>query len=120
MSNVSLVKKQRASKTALKRLSTAKSFMDRNEREKFLDELFRALWGFVSDKLGIPVSELSKESAGDALRHRGVDSSLIDDLMNATDDCEFARFAGSSGKNEQALYEQGLSVITKLENSIRS
>jgi hypothetical protein len=120
LSNVTLLKSERASKTALKRLSTAKGFMDLKERDKFLDELFRALWGFVSDKLGIPVADLSKQTASEALERKGVPKELIDDFIRSTDACEFARFAGSSGSDEQTLYKQGLSVITRLENTIRS
>lgn len=119
-SNVSLMKQQRASKTALKRLSTAKGFLDRQERDKFLDELFRALWGFVGDKLGIPVADLSRDSAAIALREKGVSEAMIESFLKATDDCEFARFAGSAGLSESSLYQQGLDIITQLENAIKS
>ncbi len=117
--NVGLVKQQRASKTALKRLSAAKTFMDARERDKFLDELFKALWGFVSDKLGIPVADLSKETAGSALRSKGVHEELIQEFIRATDNCEFARFAGNTTNDEEALYHQGLAVITQLEERLR-
>ena len=120
LKNVGFVKQQRASKTALKRLSAAKSFMDARQRDKFLDELFRALWGFVSDKLGIPVSDLSKETAGNALRSKGVPEELVQSFISATDNCEFARFAGNTTNDEEALYHQGLTVITQLEEQLKS
>ncbi|MEY4595455.1 MAG: hypothetical protein RIQ47_1865, partial [Bacteroidota bacterium] len=120
LKNVGFVKQQRASKTALKRLSAAKSFMDARQRDKFLDELFRALWGFVSDKLGIPVSDLSKETAGNSLRSKGVPEELVQSFISATDNCEFARFAGNTTNDEEALYHQGLTVITQLEEQLKS
>jgi hypothetical protein len=121
MSNTGWVKSQRASKTALKRLSLAKKHLDNNQRDLFLDELSKSLWGFVSDKLGIPVSDLSKETAGQALMNKAVPESLVRDFIETTDSCEFARFAGSlsgTGNDIAALYEKGLTVITQLEQSI--
>jgi hypothetical protein len=120
LSDIVLLKRERASKTALKRLSTAKGHLDRKERDKFLDELFRALWGFVSDKLGIPVSDLSKQTAVEALEQRGVQRELIDSFLQSTDACEFARFAGSAGSDGESLYRQGLEVVTRLENALRA
>src|SRR6185503_9425890 len=66
-SNITLLKSRRANKVAMRRLSAAKKFLAQNKGENFLDEMFRALWGFVSDKLQIPVSELSKENVSLAL-----------------------------------------------------
>jgi hypothetical protein len=121
MSNTGWVKSQRASKTALKRLSDAKKHLDNKQRNLFLDELSKSLWGFVSDKLGIPVSDLSKETAGQALMNKAVPEQLVKDFIETTDSCEFARFAGSnndSGSDIASLYEKGLTIITQLEQTI--
>lgn len=119
MSNISLVKSQLARKMAMKRLSESKKHLDRNEKDKFLDELSHALWGFISDKLGIPASDLSRESAADGLRVRNVPESLIASLHSTLDQCEFARFAGGTAKEPSALYADGISIITQLEESIK-
>lgn len=119
-SNQSLLKSQRANRVALKRLSQAKKLLATNEKEKFLDEMFRALWGFVSDKLQIPVSGLSRESASEALAARNVEPELIRQFSDTIDSCEFARFAGSTGDSNEVIYQKGIEVISKLEQAIRS
>ena len=119
-SNQSLLKSQRANRVALKRLSQAKKLLATNEKEKFLDEMFRALWGFVGDKLQIPVSGLSRESASEALAARNVEPELIRQFSETIDSCEFARFAGSTGDSNEVIYQKGIEVISKLEQAIRS
>jgi hypothetical protein len=117
-SNIGLVKSQRANKVARKRLSTAQKYLATNEKEKFLDEMFKALWGFISDKLQIPVSELSKESASNALRLKNTPEDLINQFTETIDSCEFARFApGMAGSNEE-IYRKGINAISKLEQTI--
>jgi len=117
-SNVGLLKSQRANKVAKKRLSAAQKHLASNNKEKFLDEMFKALWGFISDKLQIPVSELSKESASQALRSKNISEELITQFTETIDSCEYARFApGMVGSNEE-IYRRGIDVIVKLEQAI--
>ena len=103
----------------MKRLSAAKKYLTSNEKEKFLDEMFKALWGFVSDRLQIPVSGLSKESASEALAERKVPLELIQQFNETIDSCEFARFAGSTGDSNEVIYQKGIDIISKLEQSVR-
>ncbi|MCX6292463.1 MAG: BatD family protein [Bacteroidetes bacterium] len=119
-SNTGLLKSQRANKVAKKRLAAAQKFLTINEKEKFLDEMFRALWGFISDKLQIPVSELSKESASESLRSKNIPEQLVTQFNETIDSCEYARFApGMTGSNEE-IYRKGIEVISKLEVEIKS
>ncbi len=117
--NKILVKSQRANKAAMKRLSAAKKYLSSNDKEKFLDEMFRALWGFIGDKLQIPVSDLSKEKVTAELELKKVDESLIKQFTNTIDSCEFARFAGGIADSNEALYQKGIDIISKLESSIK-
>ena len=117
-SNIGLLKSQRANKVAKKRLSAAKKFLASNEREKFLDEMFKALWGFVSDKLQIPVSELSKESIAQSLTSKHVPQELISHFIETIDHCEFARFAPGMTESNEDIYNKGIDVIVKLEQAI--
>jgi hypothetical protein len=119
MGNMSLVKSQRANKAAMKRLSAAKKYLSSNEKEKFLDEMFRALWGFIGDKLQIPVADLSKEKVASELTQRNVDESLIKQFIETIDSCEFARFAGGIADSNESIYQKGIDIITKLESSIK-
>jgi len=115
-----ILKSRRANKVALKRLSIAKKLLNANEKEKFLDEISKAMWGFISDKLQIPVSDLSKESATEALLKQNVDEALIKEFTSTIDSCEFARFAGSEAGSLESLYQLALGSISKIEESARS
>jgi hypothetical protein len=115
--NIGLLKSQRANKVAKKRLSAAQKYLASNNKEKFLDEMFKALWGFVSDKLQIPVSELSKESASQALRSKNISEALIGQFIETIDNCEFARFAPGMAASNEEIYKKGIDVISKLEQA---
>jgi uncharacterized membrane protein len=117
-SNVSLLKSRKANRVAKKRLASAKKLLDENKRDLFLDEMFRVLWGFVSDKLQIPVSELTKENVSNALAARKVSDESIKKFIETLDSCEYARFApGMAGSNEE-IYRMGMDVISGLEEEI--
>lgn len=119
-SNVGLLKSQRANKVAKKRLSAAQKYLAANDKEKFLDEMFKALWGFVSDKLQIPVSELSKESASDSLQSKKVSEELIQQFTETIDSCEYARFAPGMAASNEDIYKRGIDILSKLEQAIAS
>jgi len=116
--NVTLLKSRRANKVAMKRLSAAKKHLNENNSEKFLDAMFQAMWGFVSDKLHIPVSELSKENVSLALESRKVSEQTISQFIEVLDACELARFARSTAASNQEIYSKGIAVISKLEEEI--
>lgn len=117
-SNVSLLKSRRANKVAMKRLSVAKKFLAEDNTEKFLDAMFQALWGFVSDRLQIPVSELSKENVSLALTSRNVSQASVELFIKTLDACELARFAKSIAASNKEIYQEGIDVISKLEEEL--
>lgn len=118
--NTGLMKSRRARKVALKRLSNAKKYLSASEKEKFLDEMFKSIWGFLSDKLSIPVANLSKETAVAALENLKVPQEMIQELSAAIDSCDMARFAGVAAESNESLYQRGLAIITKLEDHLRA
>lgn len=75
-SNIAKMKNKKANKVAVKRLKTAGSLLRDNKKEEFYDEVLHALWGYVSDKLNIPLSQLSKDNIESELQHYGVGKSL--------------------------------------------
>ena len=78
------------------------------------------MWGFISDKLQIPVADLSKESAAEALLLKKVPTGLVEDFTNTIDKCEFARFAGSTTESHEMLYKSAFESISKIEESVRA
>ncbi|MBR2609350.1 MAG: tetratricopeptide repeat protein, partial [Bacteroidales bacterium] len=87
----------------------------------FYEELHKALLGFVSDKLNIPVAELSRDRISEALSENGTDSQRVDSFIGLLDACEFARYAPSAGNEAMtAHYNTALEVISSIDSSMKS
>lgn len=119
-SDLSLVRNRKAGKVAAKRLHAASVCLKNQQTDKFYEEILKALWGYLSDKLVIPVSELTRTNAAAALAGRGIDDEKIRNMNSILDTCEFARFAPSaSGTEAEKIYEEASQFIRSVENSIR-
>lgn len=118
--NVVQTKRKKANSVATKRLKTVRKLMTENKKDEFYDETFKALCGYVGDKLSIPVAELSKDNIASQLRERGVNDQIINLLTKLISDCEFARYApgDDSGRMDQ-IYNESAAVIGQMENSIK-
>ena len=109
-----------ASKAATKRLKTARKLMAENNATAFYEETMKALWGYVGDKLNIPVSELSKDNVREKLTVRQLSNELIDQFLHTLDDCEFARFApGDPADTMDKIYASAEEVINKMESELK-
>lgn len=118
--NVAKVRTKKANKVTVKRMKQAGKLLAANEKDAFYDEVLKALWGYISDKLSIPVSQLSKDNIEEELRKYGVAEDLIKEFLNALNSCEFARFApGDANQAMDKVYTDSLEVISKMENSIK-
>ena len=118
--NVAKMRTKKANKVAIKRMKLAGKLLSENKKDAFYDEVLKALWGYISDKLNIPVSQLSKDNIEDELTNHGVSEELIKEFLNALNDCEFARFApGDENQAMDKVYSSSIEVISKMENSIK-
>ena len=118
--NVTLVKTKKANSVAVRRLKKAKTLLRENRTNEFFDETLKAVWGYMSDKLNIPLSQLSKDNISNELSRRGCDDALVADVLDLLNECEFARYApGDTGATMEKVYRMALDVIGKMENSIR-
>ena len=118
--NVAKMRTKKANKVATKRMKLAGKLLSENKKDAFYDEVLKALWGYISDKLNIPVSRLSKDNIEEKLRNHGVSEELIKEFLNALNDCEFARFApGDENQAMDKVYSSSIEVISKMENSIK-
>ena len=118
--NVAKMRTKKANKVAIKRMKLAGKLLSENNKAAFYDEDLKALWGYISDKLNIPVSRLSKDNIEEKLRNHGVSEELIKEFLNALNDCEFARFApGDENQAMDKVYSSSIEVISKMENSIK-
>ena len=113
------VRGKRANKIATKRLKKAARLMKDNKPGEFYDEALRALWGYVGDKLNIPVEQLSRENISDRLNARQVDEEVIRQFIEAIDECEFERYAPGDPKgNMSKVYQTAMSAIEKIEEGM--
>ncbi|HJD94342.1 MAG TPA: BatD family protein [Bacteroides togonis] len=118
--NVARVRTKKANKVAVKRMKQAEKLLAANKKDDFYDEVLKALWGYISDKLNIPVSRLSKDNIEEELLKYGVSDDLIKEFLNALNSCEFARFApGDANQAMDKVYTESFEVISKMENSIK-
>ncbi|MCD4834090.1 MAG: BatD family protein [Bacteroidales bacterium] len=118
--NIILVKNKKAKKFARKRLKKASGFMKLNQRETFYEELVKALWGYISDKLGIPVANLSKDNVRSEMLNRKVDEQYIEQILSIIDRCEYARYAPVTEETKMdTLYKDAIKVISKLQQKLK-
>ena len=119
--DVAGAKNRKATKMAMKRLRLAGTFLRQNLYTAFYEELHKALLGFMSDKLNVPVAELSKERIAEILSEGGVPASLIDSFVGLVDACEFARYSPSAGNEAMtAHYEAALDVISSVDSNMKT
>ncbi|MGD9558344.1 MAG: BatD family protein, partial [Mangrovibacterium sp.] len=118
--NLQLMRTRKANKVARKRLKEAYGFMKKHQAGQFYESVLRAYWGYLSDKLNIPVADLNREKAAETLSLRGVDQPTIAGFIGLLDTCEFARYAPSAaGGTPEELYSQAAALMGKLEKQIR-
>lgn len=118
--NVAKVKTKKANKVATRRMKLAGKLLAENKKNEFYDEVLKALWGYISDKLSIPVSQLSKDNIEAELTSYGVQETLIAEFIGVLNECEYARYApGNENEAMDKVYSASVEVISKMENSIK-
>ena len=118
--NVTKMRGKKANKVATKRLKKAALLMAENKPSEFYDEVLRALWGYVGDKMNIPVEQLSHDNISQRLSERQVDAEVISQFIEALDECEFERYAPGDPKgNMEKVYEKAMTAIEKIEETFK-
>lgn len=117
--DVVLVRNKKATKVAKARLKNAYKYLKDQDQNHFYEEMSQALWGYISDKLGIERSVLSMDTVKEAMMAKGIDETLSNEFVDTLNTCEFARFApGDAAEKMQGLYDKGMDVIMKVEKTI--
>lgn len=119
-SDVVRVRNSRANKIARARLKTAEGYMKQHLFAGYYEELNRALWGYIADKLALSQADSSRERIESLLKERQVAESLIADYTQLIESCEFARYAPDPGQLEkERIFEQAVTVISKMEQALK-
>ena len=118
--NVTKMRGKKANKVASKRLKKAARLMSDNKPSEFYDEVLRALWGYVGDKLNIPVEQLSHDNISQRLSERNVGEDTVSQFIGALDECEFERYAPGDPKgNMNKVYDKAINAIEKIESTMK-
>ncbi|MGL4520302.1 MAG: BatD family protein [Phocaeicola sp.] len=118
--NLSKVRTKKANKVAIKRLKSAEGLLKADKKDPFYDEVLKALWGYIGDKLSMPVSQLSKENIEEKMTQYGAGSEVIGQFISALNECEFARYApGNQHEAMDKVYAAAIEAISKMESSIK-
>ena len=119
-SDAILMKNRKATRVAIKRLKKASAFLKEQRQEAFYIEISQALWGYLSDKFGIPLAELSIDSVHEALVNKNVKDEIIGQFIGTLNNTEFARFApGEKAIIMEKTYQEALEIITRIERELR-
>ncbi len=113
--DITRVRYKRANKVAKKRLKAAETAMKANNKDAFYEEIERAAWTYLSDRLSIPTADLNKENITAILKQKGVNDSLIEQVMHVLSTAEFARYAPGTDHAMEDLYTATTNLINQLE-----
>jgi hypothetical protein len=114
--DITKMRYKRAYKVAQKRLKAAAAALKANDKDRFYEEIERAAWSYLSDRLSIPTADLNKENIAALLHEKGVDDKLIADVKNVLSTAEFARYAPSTDHAMDDLYRDTTQLINNLED----
>jgi hypothetical protein len=117
-SDIVKVKSRKAGKIAAKHLASAQAQLSANNSKAFYENVFRGLYGYLSDKLNIAAADLNRERIAAELKTRALDEGLINELLDTLDLCDMARYAPVSGISEQQVFDKAKNMINDIENKI--
>lgn len=120
-SDMAVFNSRRADKLARRRLRKAAAAIKKNDKDMFYDELLSALWGYMSDKLRMPTSELLRDNIRQMLQSRGISEENIDAFIRNIDDAEFAKYSSAGGReNLDKAYGDAARIINSLEREFKN
>lgn len=120
-SDLPALKQRKAARIAKKQLAAAEKYMQANRKDDFFNEVLNALNKYISDKLGLPVADLSKDRISEMLLQRQVTEQTRTHLIATIDTCEYAKYAPSAVTGDlKKVYNDTVELISQLENQIKS
>ena len=114
--DITRVRYKKANKVAQRRLKAAELLLKADNKTAFFEEIERAAWTYLSDRLSIPTAQLNKENIAQILASKGVTDTLIEEVLHVLATAEFARYAPTSDHAMQEIYNDTTKIINQLEN----
>lgn len=120
-SDMTAVKQRKAARIAKKQLAAAEKYMQANRKDEFFNEVLNALNRYISDKLGLPIADLSKDRISEMLLQRHVAEQTRIQLIDTLNTCEYAKYAPSAVTGDlKKVYNDTADLISQLENQIKA
>lgn len=114
-------KRRRALKLAKKRLSVAEKHLIKGDKKNFYDEVSRAIWGYLGDKLNIDMADLSKENVEEKLLAKNAKQETVDKLKSLLGTCELALYAPvGEGGEMKTNYDLAMHLMADLEDEVKA
>jgi hypothetical protein len=117
--NTVLRRNRRANKVAVQRFRVAEKYMNEHNRHSFFEEMLMALWGYMSDKLNIPVSSLTKERIREELQRRGCSAEVAHHFTDIISRCDEAQYSPVESVQMEEVYADGVNIISQIESIIK-
>ena len=114
--DVTRMRYKKANKVAQRRLKVAEKLLQQNQKEAFFEEIERAAWTYLSDRLSIPTAHLNKENIAQILANKAVPNTTIQQVLHVLSTAEFARYAPTSDSAMHELYADTIKIINQLES----
>lgn len=114
------MKFRKANKIAMLKLKEAEKALKAGNKELFFNEVSKSIFGFLSDKFSIPLSELSRDSIRIKLSEKGVSEDKISEVLSLIDQCELARFAPSQTLDMKTVYDLAVNFISKNQSKSKT
>lgn len=115
-----MLRRRRAEKIARQRLEKAQQYLEARKARAFYDEVSKAMLGYVSDKLQIPLSALSKENVREKLRTLKVPEATTERFLSVIKNCEMALYAGKDNAEVMnTTYENAVAVLAAVEQQVK-
>ena len=113
--DVTGMRKKRATRIARRRLKKAAALLGSDDTNAFYEEIYKAIWGCLSDKYSIPLSQLNRDSVSACLVEKQVPNEQQESIMKVLQDVDIARFApGDAHAQKQTIYDESLIMIAEL------
>ena len=93
----------------------------KSDKKSFYDEVSRATWGYLGDKLNIDMAELSKDNVEEKLLAKNAKADTISKLKNLLNTCELALYSPvGEGSEMKTNYDAAMNLIADLEDEVKS
>lgn len=120
-SDITALRMRRAAKMARRRFRKAEACMKADDKEGFYTEMLKAVWGYLSDKLKLPTSDLNRENVARILAEHDISQENIDHLIRLLDDCEFSKYSQADADLDMnKIYDRGIALLNALEEGFRA